>query len=329
MKLWAQLRARDQLLRWAEQGLLTSGQLEQALPPDSAQPAARHWLMALDRLLASYGIVLLASGVIFFFAFNWDELHRFAKFGLAAAALTVFAGTACLVQPHSHLYRAALFGAALASGGLLALVGQTYQTGADIWQLFAVWALLILPWALLARSELCWALLWLVLNIALIRYFSLWSFWSGEAAEGGWRQLNVFSAVALMNTALLLVIELIGGPLSSAPNRVLPRLCGLVVLSALGVAACLAWWDAGYRWAWIALGAVCLVGMPLYRALRVDSLLLALQLYALIGVLTVGLMHALEDASGFLLLVIPGLFLLLLSTLASIWLQRIVREVRR
>ena len=37
--------------------------------------------------------------------------------------------------------------------GLLAFVGQTYQTGADAWQLFATWAALALVWALGRRRK--------------------------------------------------------------------------------------------------------------------------------------------------------------------------------
>ncbi len=323
MKLWAQLRARDQLLTWTEQRLLTPDQLQDALAPESVSPTPQHWLRALDRLLASYGILLLVLGMIFFFAFNWDELHRFAKFGLAAAGLTLFAGMACWARAHSNLYRAALFGAALASGALLALIGQTYQTGADIWQLFALWAVLTLPWAWLSRSVSGWGLLWLLINIAVLRYFSLWSGWGLEAHR---QQLGVLPAIALVNTALLLTFELLGGQLLQVPSRVLPRLCGVALLSALVFAACLAWWEPEYRWAWVVLSLVCLVGIAVYQTLCIDVLLLAVQLYALTGVLTIGLVRLLEGAPVFVMLMIPGLFVLLLSALVSAWLQRILRK---
>ena len=37
-------------------------------------------------------------------------------------------------------------------GGVLALVRQIYQTGADEWELFVTWTLLMLPFVMLARS---------------------------------------------------------------------------------------------------------------------------------------------------------------------------------
>ena len=50
--------------------------------------------------------------------------------------------------------KAALLAAALLTGGLLALIGQTYQTGADTFELFATWAALILPWVLAIQQGL-------------------------------------------------------------------------------------------------------------------------------------------------------------------------------
>lgn len=47
--------------------------------------------------------------------------------------------------------QASLFTSALLVGGLLALFGQTYQTGANLLQLFFTWSLRILPEALIAR----------------------------------------------------------------------------------------------------------------------------------------------------------------------------------
>jgi hypothetical protein len=38
-------------------------------------------------------------------------------------------------------------------GGLFAYFGQTYQTGADPWQLFSLWAALSLPLCLSVRGE--------------------------------------------------------------------------------------------------------------------------------------------------------------------------------
>jgi uncharacterized membrane protein len=66
-----------------------------------------------------------------------------------------------------------LFCAVLILGALLALFGQTYQTGADPWQLFATWAMLILPVVVFGRSEVLWLFFALLLNLALSLYLQV------------------------------------------------------------------------------------------------------------------------------------------------------------
>jgi uncharacterized membrane protein len=60
--------------------------------------------------------------------------------------------------------------ALLTIGGLFAYFGQTYQTGADPWQLFAVWALLALPICASVRSDVLWAPWALIVSTGI----SLW-----------------------------------------------------------------------------------------------------------------------------------------------------------
>lgn len=122
------------------------------------------WLSRATAILAA---TLTGLGVIFWLAANWDSLGRFAQFGLLQA-LMVACGLSALARPAWRVGGALLL--LLLSGGLLAHVGQTYQTGADPWQLFALWALLGLPLAWSARHDAVWAAWALVTMTAL----SLW-----------------------------------------------------------------------------------------------------------------------------------------------------------
>lgn len=326
MKLMDDIRRRDQLLSWTEQGLLSREQLDQALTPERPQPAARHWLAALDKVLVFYGCLLLALGVLFFFAFNWEELHRFGKLGLAAAALSGFAGIALLLPQESVAARATLLGAALATGGMLALIGQTYQTGVDIWQLFAAWAVLSLPWALLSRSAACWVLVWLLANLALVRYFAT----TGSWLFGGLHAISpAVLSLAAGNALMLVLFECWGNRLLLQPSRILPRLAACGVVAALGLGGMIAWWRPGLSHLLLVLGAVYLVGLPTYRRFRPDLLLLAVQLYAMVAVLAAGLARLLQDVDDFALVWLLGLFVLIGSAVVSVWLQRWYREDSR
>jgi len=142
-------------------------------PWGRTEPVATDWRRWLDMALMALGTALLCAGVIVFFAFNWQDLHKFSKFGLLAGALTLLAAFAWLRPAGDTAGRAALCGAQVVAGVLLAVIGQTYQTGADAWQLFALWALLAVPWALAARAAPHWWLVIVVGNVALLRYFSI------------------------------------------------------------------------------------------------------------------------------------------------------------
>jgi uncharacterized membrane protein len=65
----------------------------------------------------------------------------------------------------------AIFAASVLVGPLLGVYGQTYQTGADPWSLFAAWALLIAPWVIAARFTTLWVLAIALVDVALVLYW--------------------------------------------------------------------------------------------------------------------------------------------------------------
>ena len=127
----------------------------------SRTPTALEWRRFLAAACLLLGAGLLLSGIVSFFAFNWAALGKFGKLALIAAGVSACALSA-LRAPQTLLSRVLLFAAAVLVGALLAVYGQTYQTGADPWGLFATWALLILPWAVAACFTPLW-LLWIAL----------------------------------------------------------------------------------------------------------------------------------------------------------------------
>ena len=84
--------------------------------------------------------------MLFFGAFNWEHLGHMQKFGLLEMLIAAFfAGT--LLRGLSSIEGRVLLGcASVLVGGLLAVIGQEYQTGADAYLLFLSWAGLIFPW---------------------------------------------------------------------------------------------------------------------------------------------------------------------------------------
>ncbi|MFT7776671.1 DUF2157 domain-containing protein [Roseateles sp.] len=133
--------------------------------------------MRLPLLLAGLACLLCGLGLIFAIAANWSGLARATQFGLLQAALGL--GVLGVIVRPSLCLPLGLW-SLLAIGGLLAFFGQTYQTGADTWQLFALWAGLALPLVLGLRSDVLWAGWSLVVMTAI-------ALWVAAHAGHRWR----------------------------------------------------------------------------------------------------------------------------------------------
>ena len=300
--------------------------LSRALELTVEGPDLPAWRLLLQRLLLSAGTLLLLSGVICFFAFNWQGLHRFAKFALAAAGV---AGCA-LGARHLGFSRTSgkvlLLAASVLVGVWLAIHGQAYQTGADPYELFRGWALLILPWLLLARFQALWAFWMLLLNL----WLGLWWDQAGPA-ETRW----IPAAFAGLNGLAWIAWEGFSGQLDWLRGRWLPRVLALITLGALTAPALEALTRSTPRPSdlWAVPAAILLGGtmLVLFRKLRRDLFMVTLALATGIALLTTWLGHLLlrnllarDGACGSVLLL--GLLLVAQVGGAAVWLKRLSRE---
>jgi len=176
-----------------------------------ARPGRRATLDFLARVLRIGGVLSLASGIVFFVAANWSAMAVFGRFALLELVLVACVAAALVKPPPSSLGRAALLLAFVTTGALFALFGQTYQTGADIYELFFTWALFGLPFVLLARWSVSSAAWLVVLNTALMLFCGLhptggmlWIVFGSPH----WQPAYVLMCAAWLNVLLWFVFEL-------------------------------------------------------------------------------------------------------------------------
>jgi uncharacterized membrane protein len=161
----------ERLRALQSQGLLDTSAVSRGVRLAAATPDSATWRRVIDVYLLGIGVALLLAGIVFFFAFNWADLHRFAKLGLVGACIIASAGYAAAVGLERLSGKSALAAATVLVGPLWAVFGQTYQTGADPWNLFAAWAALTLPWVVGARFALLW-LVWIAIaDTALVLFW--------------------------------------------------------------------------------------------------------------------------------------------------------------
>lgn len=167
---------------------------------DAPPALVRHLWRGIAVLAAALG----GLGVILWLAANWDTLGRFGRFALLQGLVVAMcAGAWRFPRVRAPLGLLALLGI----GGLFAYFGQTYQTGADPWQLFALWALLALPLCLGARNDVLWApwALVVVTAIALWTHAFVghrWRVQPGDLLAHGIAWMALASLVAAMSRPL-------------------------------------------------------------------------------------------------------------------------------
>lgn len=166
-------RTIEQLL---QQDILPLKNAEAAATYLEVYPSKRTWLDFFNKALLIIGAVALVLSLVFFIAYNWQNLGKIGKFALVegALAITIALYVSLSFRRQFQLIRQLLLLiASIITGSLLALFGQIYQTGADTWQLFFAWAILITPWVVIARFPALW-LLWLgLINAFLLLYLDV------------------------------------------------------------------------------------------------------------------------------------------------------------
>lgn len=165
-----------------------------------AEPAAlRRWLpLATAALAASLG----GLGLVMWVAANWGGLGRFERFGLLQGLIAVLL-LGAVTRPAARAPLGLL--CFVACGALFAYVGQTYQTGADAWQFFALWAALTLPLALALRSDLLWTPWSLVALLAI-------TLWTQTHTGRSWRVQPEDLPAHLLGFGAMLVLGAALGP---------------------------------------------------------------------------------------------------------------------
>jgi uncharacterized membrane protein len=312
----------QRLFALVEAGMVSPEAVEAALGWLGLRPDVAAWRRFADRMLLLLGTALLLAGVVFFFAYNWDDLGRLAKLGLVGGLFGTLVAGAWWKGIDTRTGEALLVGAAVLTGVWLGVFGQLYQTGADAWSLFALWAVLIVGWVGTARSPALW-LLWLVLlQVSL----GLW--WDQRfvllEAPGAALYLLLFA----VNAGALAGWE--AGQLRGVAwmqGRWMPRLLALVALGIIVQPVFELIFDQGQAfggrrlWLWPGTGlyaAGVALSLWCYRQRPRDVLVLAMVLLSVILVVGALLMRAADGAfTGFLL---AGLVVVGLGAAAARWL---------
>ncbi len=162
----------------------------------------REWAKWAARLCLLVGSALVMAGIVYFFAFNWDALDRWQKLGLLQiVTLGALIGGQCIGFGRLG-GKLLLLGSAICVGVSFAVFGQVYQTGADAFTFFGMWAIAIIPWVLAGAFAPLWVLWFVLINL------TTWFFWH---QVGQYHETIHYSyvclALSILNAAGLILRE--------------------------------------------------------------------------------------------------------------------------
>lgn len=190
---------------------LTEQGIEKALK-ENVYNDKEKWERFLRVFFITLGIGFTVSGIIFFFAYNWADLHKFAKIGLTQGLILITTILVLYPKIDINIRSIILTGSAILVGVLFAVFGQIYQTGANAYDFFLAWTVFVTLWVIVSNFAPLWLLYLILINTTLILY--------SEQVAKDWSEVLVFTLLFIINTIALLFSFLLSKykKLAAIPN---------------------------------------------------------------------------------------------------------------
>lgn len=155
----------------------------------------REWRKFIKYLLLTFGIGFSTAGTVFFFAYNWNQLHRFAKLGLAEVLIIACMGITIFTKTTSLTRNILLTACSVLVGVLFAVYGQVYQTGANAYNFFLGWTIFISLWVFISRFEPLWLIFITLINTTYFLYT--------QQVVKEWDSIFIGTTLLLLNSTFL------------------------------------------------------------------------------------------------------------------------------
>lgn len=148
---------------------------------ENVYSSSEAWQRFLKLFLLGLGASFITFGILFFFAYNWADLHKFIKIGVIEGLVVAITLVVLFSRTNNFTKNILLTTASVLVGVLLAVFGQIYQTGANVYDLFLGWTLLITLWVLVSNFAPMWLLYIILINISFVLYINqVFPDWSGD-----------------------------------------------------------------------------------------------------------------------------------------------------
>ncbi len=317
---------RSQFIDYYRENRIPQSKIDEALHASQVYPRSKNWLDFIDRLLLICGALALAIAVVFFVAANWSGMSRVEKFVLLQSTIVLPVLAYFWLHARPLIGKLCLFVACITLGATLAFFGQTYQTGADPWQLFFNWALLIIPWVIISGFPALWVLWAALLNLSIMLYFQAglsvwgWGDTSGNTMLWCLWLWNVFASV-MWEWARHRFPSF--SPEWPRQVFVMAAVCAITFNAVNGLFERPAQWSGLFAW-----GVTMVVGYYLYRLKSIDLLMLVAGCISSIVVVIALLVKLMPENSYDVLSLLLSFVVIGLGSAAAAWLKTVYQEQR-
>ncbi len=186
------------------------------------------WVKFMRLFLLGLGGSFLISGVIFFFAYNWADMHKFVKLGLLELLILAVTFAAVFTKLSSTARNVLLTAATMLVGVLFAVFGQIYQTGANAYDFFLGWTMCVVLWVVVGRFQPLWFIFLVLLNTTFVLYT--------QQVATVWTFAVVLDALFVLNAAAVVVWEVLAAQGKvTLQHRWFPRLVGLAAITTITI----------------------------------------------------------------------------------------------
>jgi uncharacterized membrane protein len=153
------------------------------------------WHKFLRLFFISLGVGFTTAGIIFFFAYNWADLHKFIKIGLIEGLIIISTLVILFSKISLDIKNILLTGTSILVGVLFAVFGQIYQTGANAYDFFLGWTMFITIWVFVSNYAPLWLVFITLINTTLILY--------SQQVAHDWSEVFVFTLLFIINILFL------------------------------------------------------------------------------------------------------------------------------
>ncbi len=269
---------REDIQIFSRHGDLTEKGIDRALH-QNVYNDKEAWQKFFQLFVLTLGADFTVSGIVFFFAYNWADLHKFVKIGLTEGLVIATTLMVLLPKLNDNIRNIILTGASVLVGVLFAVFGQIYQTGANAYDFFLAWTIFVTLWVLISNFAPLWMLYLVLTNTTFLLY--------SQQVAADWSDVYICASLYIINVAVLICAIFFDK--KKIPNW---------FINTLALAS------ASYATIGIVIGIFDKPQTPFFLLIPATAMAFAL-----------GIWHGLKVKSGFYLSIIPLSLIIIVSAL--------------